>query len=372
MLKDFKRFRIFTEWIYLDFGLSVVWVISCYFLFGFKPEIQVFPNKVVKKGGNVTIRCSCPNYQGIFRLSSSNTKWYKDGEENKHEQNFTVTNVTENDSDFYCLHHTTILSWSEKSDTLTLKVIDPHKPKISAYLQDDLHKGKQILITCTAPEPPEECSIIRFYLYSGKVRIRDLTFVDRRQVNFTPVSYAKYRCSYDLKVKEPPLHIIESPLSEGVKPKKYEETNNPEEEAEENTEKIGTEQGVLNLVVATICGILIVLLIVMFAIYFKRKKKSSPQKMKNSNFGQSGQVENMAEATYCTVDRNMMTRTPDVEVDLTDTGLGDYNGDGIIYAKLNPISPRQKNTQSNIATDTSIYAEVKKTTPKIRKEKITK
>lgn len=122
---------------------------------------------------------------------------------------------------------------------------------------------------------------------------------------------------------------------------------------------------VLIPVVAAVCGILIMILVVILVVYFMRKKKRSPQKVKNSEFPQSEQTETTPEATYCTVDESKMRTNPDVAVDMKDTNFEEDNDDGITYARLNKVILKQKNTEeSDTPTDTSLYAEVKKSKPK--------
>lgn len=332
---------------------------------GYKPEIQAFPSKVVGKGDNVIIRCSSSFYRGRYRLRREDTSWIIDGDSDVSQHNFTVT-VGDN---YYCTLYNGI-GWSEHSDILTLKVIDPQKPKISSKQQD-----MQLLITCRAPNPPEECRVKRFYLYSGKERIKDLLAIESSpEVTFTVSSLtAEYRCSYELEVLDGSNHLIESQQSHKVKPTKNEDrertqSTTPGEEEGSEEEGKGEENkdllGVLIPVVAAVCGILIMILVVFLVVYFMRKKKQSPQKMKSSEFPQSEQAETTPEATYITIDDSKMRANPDVAVDMKDTNFGDDNDDGITYARLNKDILKQKNTESDTPTDTSLYAEVKKSKPK--------
>ncbi|XP_040288718.1 killer cell immunoglobulin-like receptor 3DS1 isoform X2 [Bufo bufo] len=190
--------------------------LACSNFYESKPEIQAFPSKVVKKGGSVTIRCSSAYYEGMFRLHGEKTA-YVDSKHDVREENFTLTNVQEYISiNYYCSQYSCHI-WSEKSDFLTLKVIDPIKPQISYHLDDS--ENKQLLIICTAPEPPEECRVKRFLLYSGMVAIKDLKAMGSPKVTFTVSNLtAEYRCSYVLEVKDQPLHLIKSPCSNKITP----------------------------------------------------------------------------------------------------------------------------------------------------------
>ncbi|KAG9466055.1 hypothetical protein GDO78_017286, partial [Eleutherodactylus coqui] len=89
---------------------------------GNKAEIRVFPSKVVKKGDDVTIRCSGPYNQGTFRLERKNTEYSDSEATNVKEYNFTVRDVQEDNSAYSCIQHSNA-GWSERSDPLTLQVI---------------------------------------------------------------------------------------------------------------------------------------------------------------------------------------------------------------------------------------------------------
>ncbi|XP_075694956.1 uncharacterized protein LOC142661447 [Rhinoderma darwinii] len=334
---------------------------------GYKPEIQAFPNKVVRKGENVTIRCSSAYNQGTFRLQRRNTEWYQTGGTNVNEQNFTVTNVEKlNSTDYYCTVENNGGWWSEHSDILTLRVIDPRKPDISC-LQDD-SEDMQLLITCRVPDPPAECRLKRFLLYSGKERITDLSAVESSlQVTFEVYNLtAEYRCSYVLEVKEQPRHVIESPLSNRLTPTKCKDkektksSNDDKEKAksfdDDKEETNNFDNGVWIPVVSAVCGFFALILVVILVVYFIRKKKSSPQKMKNSEYC-SEQAETTTEATYSTV--NKMRPISYVERDVKDTGMDDDNDDGITYARLNKITLKQKNIEPDTPRNTDVYAEVK-------------
>ncbi|XP_040288699.1 uncharacterized protein LOC121001602 [Bufo bufo] len=345
--------------------------LACSYFDESKPEIQAFPSKVVKKGGSVTIRCSSPYYEGQFRLQEETA--YFDSKHDVREENFTLTNVQEyNSINYYCSQYS-CGTWSKKSDFLTLKVIDPIKPQISYHLDDS--ENKQLLIICTAPKPPEECRVKSFFLYSGKVEIKDLKAMGSPKVTFTVSNLtAEYKCSYVLEVKDPPLHLIKSPRSNKITPtipedkKRTESTEGDEKEIidtkREHVDDLESKRSPEYLipVVATVCGCLALILILIIVVYIRRKNKSSPQKMKHSEFPQSGEADIAAEVTYCAVDENRIRATPQVEVDMKDTTMKDYNDDGITYAELNKISLTQ-NTQSYTPTDTSLYAEVKKKLP---------
>ncbi|XP_044134106.1 uncharacterized protein LOC122926703 isoform X3 [Bufo gargarizans] len=95
---------------------------------------------------------------------------------------------------------------------------DPIKPQISYQLDDS--ENKQLLIICSAPEPPEECRVKRFLLYSGIVAIKDLSAIEGSpKVTFTVSNLtAEYRCSYVLEVKDQLLHLIKSPRSDKITP----------------------------------------------------------------------------------------------------------------------------------------------------------
>ncbi|XP_044134104.1 uncharacterized protein LOC122926703 isoform X1 [Bufo gargarizans] len=190
--------------------------LACSYFYGSKPDIQAFPSKVVKMGGNVTIRCSSPYYEGPFRLHGENNA-YLNSKHDVREENFTLTNVQEYNSNYYCIQYS-CGTWSKRSDFLTLKVIDPIKPQISYQLDDS--ENKQLLIICSAPEPPEECRVKRFLLYSGIVAIKDLSAIEGSpKVTFTVSNLtAEYRCSYVLEVKDQLLHLIKSPRSDKITP----------------------------------------------------------------------------------------------------------------------------------------------------------
>ncbi|XP_066428498.1 leukocyte immunoglobulin-like receptor subfamily A member 5 [Eleutherodactylus coqui] len=106
----------FTIFVYILLpALHLVW--------GDKAEIRAFPGKVVKKGDDVTIRCSGPYNQGGFRLERSNTKISDSKATDLKEYYFIVTDVQEhNSADYSCIQHSNA-GWSERSDPLTLQVI---------------------------------------------------------------------------------------------------------------------------------------------------------------------------------------------------------------------------------------------------------
>ncbi|XP_073513905.1 leukocyte immunoglobulin-like receptor subfamily A member 5 [Phyllobates terribilis] len=209
--------NFFTTYIYMLPALQLAW--------GLRLEIQAFPSKVVQKGSNVTIICSSPYNQGRFSLLRNGAPLFIAENTKVNEQNFTLTNVQEhNSTDYYCYQYYD-QKWRDYSDFLTLNVIDTHKPSISACAQGEL-EDKPVLITCSAPKPPCECKIQRFFLYSGKTQLEIWpvkTITSQKKIfkvsNFT----AEYRCSYLLQVNEQPHHWIESPLSDSVTPTECED-----------------------------------------------------------------------------------------------------------------------------------------------------
>ncbi|XP_056398985.1 uncharacterized protein LOC130293846 isoform X1 [Hyla sarda] len=328
-----------------------MFLLALHLSWGYKPVIEAFPSNIVRKRDSVTIRCSS-QYQGILRLNIKRDSSFVDAKTEEQEYNFFVPNV-EKDTDCTCIQVYNNI-WSDYSDVLTLKVIDPKKPKISAaHVQDDIEDTK-VLITCSAPDPPEQCRVKRFFLYSGKVEIRDLSANgSSRQVTFECSNLtAKYRCSYVLEVKEKSHHLITSPLSNTVTPTKH----------KDEEEKGSSDYDFLIPIVATVCVILILILAVILGIYFKRKNKPSPQKMKNSEYPQGEHAKANTEATYSTIDETKLRPPPDVEENIEDTTVDDDN-DGITYARLNSANLKPKNTQSYTPADTGLYAEVKKSKP---------
>ncbi|XP_066461880.1 leukocyte immunoglobulin-like receptor subfamily B member 4 isoform X2 [Eleutherodactylus coqui] len=333
---------------------------------GNKAEIRAFPSKVVKKGDDVTIRCSGPYNQGTFRLERTNNKYSDSEATDVNAYDFTVTDVQDNSA--YSCRQFSNAGWSGPSDPLTLQVIDPQKPNISC-VQDNSEDTK-LQITCRAPDPPEGCSVKRFHLYSGRVLITDLPVKESSpQVTFKVSNPSKeYSCSYVVEVKEQPNQVIEAPISDEVTARKCNDFSDVNERKGtwDEEETIPIDDDVLIPAVAASCGILMLILIVILVVYFMRKNKSSTQKMKNGDFHHSEKAETTTDATYCTVDKNRVRATPDVEVDMRDTTLDGYDDNGITYATLNKISLNQKSTQPDVPvpTDTSLYAEVKKSGPK--------
>ncbi|KAM4016960.1 leukocyte immunoglobulin-like receptor subfamily B member 5 isoform 2-T2 [Anomaloglossus baeobatrachus] len=343
---------------------------------GNKPEIRSFPGKVMRTGGDITIRCSSNESPGMFHLlNRENHSWYIYGNTNVYEQNFTVTNVLKNNStDYYCrqyfMHH-----WSDPSDYLTLQLINVGKPTISACIQDGA-KGKHLLITCTAPSAQSQktkYSIERFTLHSGSEPHENLAVTkNSRDVTFKVTNFAgEYRCSYTLQVEN---NRIESPFSNIVKSTNIgdcKETNNNindfggGDEREDSTnsedETEGFAKGALIPAVAgAAAGGFLCLILVVILLYVMRKKRTSPKTETNCILPENEQTESIIEPAYCTVEE--LRATTDMKVDMKDTVVDEDNYDGITYAKLNR-NILKKDTQPEKPTDTSLYAVVKKNKP---------
>ncbi|KAM4016869.1 leukocyte immunoglobulin-like receptor subfamily A member 5 [Anomaloglossus baeobatrachus] len=195
------------------------------FTSGQKLQIQAFPSNVILKGSNVTIRCSSQYNQGPFSLLRINATLLTALDSNTYEQDFTVTNVQEhNSTDYYCYQYYE-RKWRDYSDFLTLQVIDPEKPNISACEQDE--PEDHLLITCSAPQPPQECIIQRYFLYSGKTQLNIwpvITITPQKKIFKVSDLTAEYRCSYLLQVKTQLLHLMESPLSDRLTTTKCEDS----------------------------------------------------------------------------------------------------------------------------------------------------
>ncbi|XP_066461882.1 leukocyte immunoglobulin-like receptor subfamily A member 5 isoform X2 [Eleutherodactylus coqui] len=233
---------------------------------GDKAEIRAFPSKVVKKGDDVTIRCSGPYNQGAFRLQRTNTDYSDSKDKDGKEYNFTVTDVQEDNSAYRCAQYSGSW-WSERSDPLTLQVIDPQKPNISC-VQDNSDDTK-LRITCSAPDPPEGCRVKRFHLYSGRERIKDLNVKESfPQVIFGVSNPSeKYRCYYVVEVKEEPNQLIEAPFSDEV-------TATECKGAAEEKQRDYTRGNTIRISVA---GALLVMIIVVVSEYCYREKKRTAE-----------------------------------------------------------------------------------------------
>ncbi|XP_073513906.1 uncharacterized protein [Phyllobates terribilis] len=335
---------------------------------GNKPQIRAFPSKVMRKGGNVTIKCSSEENQGRFCLLKANTSPpLIDGDAVVFEQNFTVINVQEhNSTDYYCYQLLSNNMWSDPSDFLTLEVIDMKKPNISACIQNGTEKT-YVLINCTTPRKPKKGRIAHFSLYSGSVLPEDLAVYESSPEGTfrVPDLTAVYRCSYALQVES---HLIESLFSKKVIPTTVTQKckDDVQTTSINNDEKEPTDDNddVLIPVVAAACGALCLILVVILVLYFMRKNKSSSKIETNSILPESEQVESRTDPTYCTVDECKMRPTTDMMVDMKDTVVSEDNYDGITYAKLNNDSLKKKDSQPDKPTDTCLYAVVKKNKPK--------
>ncbi|XP_056398986.1 uncharacterized protein LOC130293846 isoform X2 [Hyla sarda] len=240
-----------------------------------------------------------------------------------------------------------------------------YKPVIEAFPSNIVRKRDSVTIRCSSQ-------------YQGILRLnikRDSSFVDAKteeqEYNFFVPNVEKdtdctciqvynniwsdYSDVLTLKVievKEKSHHLITSPLSNTVTPTKH----------KDEEEKGSSDYDFLIPIVATVCVILILILAVILGIYFKRKNKPSPQKMKNSEYPQGEHAKANTEATYSTIDETKLRPPPDVEENIEDTTVDDDN-DGITYARLNSANLKPKNTQSYTPADTGLYAEVKKSKP---------
>ncbi|XP_073513907.1 uncharacterized protein [Phyllobates terribilis] len=305
---------------------------------GNKPQIRAFPSKVMRKGGNVTIKCSSEENQGRFCLLKANTSPpLIDGDAVVFEQNFTVINVQEhNSTDYYCYQLLSNNMWSDPSDFLTLEVIDMKKPNISACIQNGTEKT-YVLINCTTPRKPKKGRIAHFSLYSGSVLPEDLAVYESSPEGTfrVPDLTAVYRCSYALQVES---HLIESLFSKKVIPTTVTQKckDDVQTTSINNDEKEPTDDN----------------------------DESSSKIETNSILPESEQVESRTDPTYCTVDECKMRPTTDMMVDMKDTVVSEDNYDGITYAKLNNDSLKKKDSQPDKPTDTCLYAVVKKNKPK--------
>ncbi|XP_066461883.1 leukocyte immunoglobulin-like receptor subfamily A member 5 [Eleutherodactylus coqui] len=241
---------------------------------GNKAEIRAFPSKVVKKGDDVTIRCSSPYNQGEFRLYTKTdySEYSASKAINVNEYNFTVTDVQEDNSAYRCIQFTNA-GPSEWSNVLTLQVIDPQKPNISC-VQDNPEDPK-LLITCSAPDPPEGFRVKRFHLYLGREQIRDLPLKESSpQVTFQVSNSSRaYRCSYVIEVKEEPNQFIEAPISNEVTAtecNEKEEITVTDDGAAEEKQRDYTRGNTIRISVA---GALLVIIIVVVSEYCYREKK---------------------------------------------------------------------------------------------------
>ncbi|XP_056398987.1 uncharacterized protein LOC130293846 isoform X3 [Hyla sarda] len=214
-----------------------------------------------------------------------------------------------------------------------------YKPVIEAFPSNIVRKRDSVTIRCSSQ-------------YQGILRLnikRDSSFVDAKteeqEYNFFVPNVEKDTDCTCIQV----YNNIWSDYSDVLTLKVIEE-------------KGSSDYDFLIPIVATVCVILILILAVILGIYFKRKNKPSPQKMKNSEYPQGEHAKANTEATYSTIDETKLRPPPDVEENIEDTTVDDDN-DGITYARLNSANLKPKNTQSYTPADTGLYAEVKKSKP---------
>ncbi|XP_075461626.1 uncharacterized protein LOC142497555 isoform X2 [Ascaphus truei] len=233
------------------------------------------------------------------------------------------------------------------------------KPEIS--WEKDPDDEREHRITCTAPEPPEEYRVIRFFLHKNKSQFKDLNTKEWSLKVTFPVSAsdpAIYKCSYVLDVLQTPQHHIESPLSDPLQPTK-----------EDKDAKDGDEDGLHGVwtymipVISAVCAILILILVVIIVCYFSRKRKTSQDTINNSVLPINDQMATEKEATYASVDEmknsnvDVVMQKADNDDDDDDDGGG---GGGITYATLNMEALSMKKVSSSSPVESSLYAAVRR------------
>ncbi|KAI2647447.1 Fc receptor-like protein 5 [Labeo rohita] len=113
-----------------------------------KPKVTIKPAQHVFRGDTVTLRCDI-NGKGVTSWSYS---WYKEGSTSvfSDRQEHTLSFVTESDAGKYTCYgsETEGSRWSQKSDKVTLTVLERPKPKVTIKPDQHVFRGDTVTLRC--------------------------------------------------------------------------------------------------------------------------------------------------------------------------------------------------------------------------------